>query len=520
MKDRTPTRRAVVRGALALAVAAAFRPGRVRAAAPPRFIDDPFALGIASGSPRADGVSLWTRLAPAPFDPTGGMEPDNVTVKWEVAEDEKFDKVVASGETTAFSENAHSVRADVVGLAPGRWYHYRFHAGKARSPVGRTRTADAPGAKTDKLRFAVASCQHFEHGWYVAHRHMLADEPDLVLFVGDYIYEKPISGESLVRRHFGEECVTLTDYRIRHAQHKTDPDLRALHANVPWESVWDDHEVDNDWAGDQSEHLDPQFLTRRAAAFQAYLEHMPFPSNVRLRNGGVRLYRDVTYGDLAHFVLLDDRQYRSPQACPDPAKGGGSNSLPRSQCKEIDDANRTLLGAEQKTWLDGVLRSDARWTVLAQQTLVSPAARGTGPERVIWTDGWDGYPAERSWLTKTLAKRKAPNPIVVGGDIHAAVVGNLHHEPEDSASEVVASEFCSTSITSAGDDRYQPDVLPRENPGIQYANYAQRGYTLLELTRDRCDVRLRVVDEKDPKSKVESSATFAVEAGRAGAQKA
>ena len=118
-----PSRRAVVRGALALAAAAAFRPGRVRAAPPPRFIDDPFALGIASGSPRADGMSLWTRLAPAPFDPMGGMEPDNVSVKWEVAEDDAFAHVVAAGETTAFPENAHSVRADVFGLAPGRWYH-------------------------------------------------------------------------------------------------------------------------------------------------------------------------------------------------------------------------------------------------------------------------------------------------------------------------------------------------------------------------------------------------------------
>ena len=203
-----------------------------------------------------------------------------------------------------------------------------------------------------------------------------------------------------------------------------------------------------------------------------------------------------------------------------PAKGGGSNSFPRSQCAEIDDANRTLLGQEQKTWLDGVLRSDARWTVLAQQTLISPAAQGVGPDRVIWTDGWDGYPAERSWLTRTLAKRKAQNPIVVGGDIHAAVVGNLHHDPEDADTAVVASEFCSTSVTSAGDDRYKPDVLPKDNPGVQYANFAQRGYTLLELTRDRCDVRLRAVDEKDPKSKVETSATFAVEAGRAGTQRA
>ena len=350
---------------------------------------------------------------------------------------------------------------------------------------------------------------------------MLADQPDLVLFLGDYIYEKPISGDSLVRRHYGEEVTTLADYRIRYAQYKADPDLQALHANVPWSCVWDDHEVDNDWADDQSEHLDPQFLARRAAAFQAYLEHMPFPSNLRMKNGRVRLYRDIAYGDLARFVLLDDRQYRSPQPCPDPAKGGGSTSLPRSQCLEIDDRDRTLLGEEQKEWLDEVLRStEARWTVLAQQTLVSPAARGTGPDRVIWTDGWDGYPAERAWLTKTLAKRKPPNPIVVGGDIHASVVADLHRDPEDPSTDVVASEFCSTSITSSGDSRYKPDVMPRDHPAVQYANFAQRGYTVLDLSPERCDVRLRVVDEKNRESNVGTSAAFSVEAGRAGTSRA
>jgi alkaline phosphatase D len=520
MRDPTPTRRAVVRAALALAAAAVLRPGRVTAAPPPRFIDDPFALGIASGAPRADGVSLWTRLAPAPFDPTGGMTPDNVGVKWEVAEDEAFKRVVAADEVTAFYENAHSVRADVFGLEPGRWYHYRFTAGKARSPVGRTRTAEAAGAPTPKLRFGVASCQHFEHGWYVGHRHLLADDPDLVLFLGDYIYEKPITGDTLVRRHFGEETTTLGDYRVRHAQYKTDRDLQALHANVPWCAVWDDHEVDNDWAADQSEHLDPQFLGRRAAAFQAYLEHMPFPTSVRLRNGRVRLHHDVVFGDLAHFVLLDDRQYRSPQACPDPAKGGGSTSLPRSQCVGLDDPDRTLLGAPQRAWLDDLLRSTrARWTVLAQQSLVAPAGLGTGPDRVIWTDGWDGYPAERAWLTKTLAKRRPPNPIVLGGDIHASVVADLHRDPDDPGSEIVASELCGTSLTSAGDDRYDPEVLPRESPSVRYANYAQRGYALLELSRDRCDARFRVVDEKDSSSDVSTSAGFTVEAGRLGAQR-
>jgi hypothetical protein len=224
-------------------------------AAQPRFASDPFKLGVASGYPAPDGFVLWTRLV-------GAQEP--VRVRWEIFADDALRKVVASGDATAEAEWAHSVHEEAKGLEPGRPYWYRFTAGDAQSPVGRTRTAPMAASTPERLRFAFASCQQYEQGYYGAYRHMVADELDLAVFLGDYIYESSW-GRDHVRKHDAPEPYTLADYRGRYQLYKSDPDLQAAHAAMPWIVTWDDHEVDNDYADDRPEDelLRPRLLLLR-----------------------------------------------------------------------------------------------------------------------------------------------------------------------------------------------------------------------------------------------------------------
>jgi alkaline phosphatase D len=239
-------------------------------------------LGVASGTPLPAGVVLWTRLAPDPLD-GGGLGPESIPVRWEVAHDEQFAQLARSGTVDAVAADAHSVHVEVTGLEPDRWYFFRFMAGDEVSPTGRTRTAPAATATLDRLRFAFASCHNFEQGFYAAHRHAAdaaEEDPDLVVFLGDYIYEST-SSTPLARSHVGGEARTLAEYRTRHAQYKTDSDLQRLHAAAPWLVTWDDHEVDNNYARNRSENLDPQFMRRRADAYRAYFEHMPLPATAR-----------------------------------------------------------------------------------------------------------------------------------------------------------------------------------------------------------------------------------------------
>ncbi len=349
LPDMPPSlrRRAVLRMAAGLAVSTVLSPTVLRNAwAQPRFSNYPFTLGVASGSPRPDGIVLWTRLAPDLLT-GGGMRQANVAVGWELAADEGFRSISRAGKTTATAALAHSVHVELSGLEPGRWYWYRFTAGNAVSPIGRTRTAPARDSAVDRLRFAFASCQHYQQGYFAAHRHMAAEDPDLILFLGDYIYESS-GGRNPVRLHATPEPLTLAQYRDRYALYKTDPDLQRSHAVAPWIVTWDDHEVDNDYAGDQSEDLDPNFLARRAAAYQAYYEHMPLARRALPRGSTMQLYDSYDFGDLVTFFVLDDRQYRAPQACPRPGRGG-SNVV--ADCAERLAPNRTLLGGAQEAWL-------------------------------------------------------------------------------------------------------------------------------------------------------------------------
>jgi alkaline phosphatase D len=493
---------------LQLALAAGLAPAFVRHA---RAADTPrFSLGIASGHPRPQTVVLWTRL-------TGGGLPARVDVGWEVAEDEGFQRIVASGVEAAEAAWAHSVHAEPVGLRPGRWYWYRFHALGQRSPAGRTRTAPAPDAAAT-LQFAIASCQRWDHGHYAAWRHMADEQLDLVMFLGDYIYEYPfVPGR--VRAHEGGYCTTLADYRARYAQYKSDPALQAIHAAVPWLLVWDDHEVENDYAGLQGEQIAQDFPARRAAAYQAYWEHQPFPKAWRPRGPDMRIYERWDWGTLARIHALDDRQYRDPQVCPRSGRNG-SNTVSAHACAELLDPRRTLLGERQERWLSEGWDLQRRWNLVAQQTLMARFSwKDPKVDPTYWTDGWDGYAPARNRLLGTVRDRRVPNVVVLGGDVHSNYVADLKADYDDPASPVVGAEFCGTSITSQSMAQPRVDAARGFNPHIRYARSDERGYVRFSLGADRLEAKLRVVnDALDLNSGIRTAAQFAVEAGRPGVQ--
>ena len=481
----------------------------------PRLPSSPFTLGVASGDPSSDGVVLWTRLA---LDPTGGggMPPVAVEVNWEIASDDRLANVVRRGRTSALPEWAHSVHIEVEGLQPERWYWYRFRVGDEWSPVGRTRTLPRAGAAVDRLRFAFVSCQNWEMGFFTAHRHLAAEDLSLVFHLGDYIYEGgPTDGRP--RRNNSPEIVTLEDYRNRHALYKTDPDLQAAHAAFPFVVTWDDHEVDNNYAGDASEHLDPvaEFLDRRAAAYQAYWEHMPLRRASLPRGSSLQLFRRFSYGTLASFFVLDTRQFRSDQPCGDGVKPA---------CRAVFDEKATLLGDEQERWLfDGFSGSKTRWNVIPQQVMVAPADRAEGPDQIFAMDQWGGYDAGRTRLMKFLAQRRPLNPVVLTGDIHSNWVNDLKVDFFDPKSPVVATEFVGSSITSGGDGADQPanhSTILADNPFVKFHN-TQRGYVSCEITPKAMRADYQIVEYVSrPDAPRQTRASFVVEDGRPGAQMA
>jgi len=503
------------RGLLAASLAAGTAPWFLRHA---RAADaQRFDLGVGSGQPTSSGMVLWTML-------TGAELPASAEVTWELAEDEAFTRIAARGTERAQADDSHSVHAEPIGLQPDRWYWYRFRALGQQSAVGRTRTAPAADARVARLDFAIASCQRWDTGHYAAWRHAAAEQLDLVMFLGDYIYEYASSKQSL-RQNQGGLVRTLADYRQRYAQYKSDPDLQAAHAACPWLLVWDDHEVDNDYASLQGQTLQPDFAAQRAAAYRAYWEFMPFPKASRpsARDGSMRIVGRLDWGRLARVHLLDDRQYRDLQACPRPGRGG-SNTVRLRDCPDLADPRRSLLGAEQERWLAESWSLDRPWNLLAQQTLMARASwedtAGEG-KGMYWTDGWDGYAASRNRLLGTVADRKVPGVVVLGGDVHANYVADLKADYDDPKSPVVASEFCGTSISSLGLDQARLDAARPFNPHIRHARADQRGYMRFTLERNRLQADLRVLDDgRDPASAIRSGARFSVAAGKAGAQPA
>ena len=521
MADRTLTafermwlartdRRAFLLGGLTLLGAGAF----TRVQARPRWDDSPFALGVASGDPADDGVVLWTRLVRDPLN-GGGMPPEPVDVRWEVADDESMRRIVKHGRVTASAAWAHSVHVEVDGLEPGRVYWYRFHAGAATSPVGRTRTLPRRSDDVDRLRFAFVSCQHYEAGFFTAYRHLAAEDLDVVFHLGDYIYEGP-GRDSQARKHHGLELATLEDYRNRYAQYRLDPDLQAAHAAFPWIVTPDDHEVDNNYAGAVSENNDPPdlFMRRRAAAYQAYYEHMPLRRRSVPRGPAIQLYRQFNYGKLASFFVLDTRQFRTDQPCGDGSK---------PQCPGMSDPRATLLGPAQERWLfDEVGGSNGQWNVLPQQVMMAKVDRMPGPDERFSMDQWSGYDACRTRLLEFFAARRPSNPVVLTGDIHSNWVNDLKVNFRDAAAAAVATEFVGTSIATGGDGVDQApamkDVLG-ENPFVKFQN-SQRGYVSCSVTREAWHADYHVLDYVSrPGAPRKTRASFRVTNGRPGAER-
>lgn len=491
-----------------------------RAWATPRFGDYPFALGVAAGDPAPDGFVIWTRLAPRPLLEHGGMPALAVAVRWEVAEDDRFARIVRSGEALARPELAHSVHVEVSGLQPRRPYWYRFRVnGAEASSVGRARTAPAAGDLPGRVRLANAGCQHYQAGLYTAWRHLSQDgDLDAVFHYGDYIYEGgalekgPVivgaSGAPIDRRHVGAETYSLDDYRRRYAQYKTDPDLQAAHAAAAFIVSFDDHEVDNNWASDFDQDGTPPeiFALRRMAAMQAWYEHMPVRRALLARNGRVTMHRRLDYGRLLRMHVLDTRSYRSDQLCERVGQAG---------CRPEDTSQATMLGAEQEAWLDAGLRNPARWNLIAQQVFVMPTQRRMpdGGLQPGGTDTWNGYPAARRRLVKSIQDARLTNVVIATGDAHIHAVGTVPIRDSEPDGPAAATEFLATSITSGGDGAAETAgtrALLAGSPNVRLTN-AQRGYQIFDVSAETWTTQVKVVDRvQSPGGALSTLARFSV----------
>ena len=459
----------------------------------------PFLAGIASGDPDPESVVLWTRLL--------GAEGEHPVV-WEVATDEAFATLAAAGVATATAEDAHTVHVVAEGLTADTWYWYRFTSGEHVSAVGRTRTTPEAGADVERLRFAFASCQDWQDGHYSAHEHLAAEDVDLVVFLGDYIYEGGPSTTS-PRQHDTPEVIDLDGYRRRYALYKSDPNLQAAHARAPWLTIWDDHEVDNDHAGmapDDGAPAGVDFAARRTAAYRAWWEHNPTRLPKPMGNA-LEIHRSLEWGALATLFALDGRQHRTDQPC------GGSLA---ATCVEREDPAGTMLGADQEAWIaDALPGSATTWNVVANQTVMAPSPIELGPATLFNMDQWDGYPAAQRRMLEVLAE--STNPVVITGDIHASAVGDIRLD-----GDVVATELVGTSLSS----EFPADLAPffetaAVGAGALMADATHRGYVVCELTPTTFRADYRIVESVlVPQSPVSTSSSWAITAGTRGVAKA
>ena len=482
---------------------------------------NPFALGVASGDPAPDGMVLWTRLAPEPLaaDGRGGMPQQDYQVSWEVAEDEQFGSVVASGQALASPDLGHSVHPEVTGLSPNREYFYRFRAGNEISPVGRTRTMPARDSMPDQLDLVTVSCQAWYHGYFTGYEHMLADDPDLVLFLGDYIYEYGITesnfwreGASLPPSEHSAETITLEQYRLRYSLFKNEPALQAMHAAAPWVLTTDDHEVVNNYADEIGGGVPPEeFLLRRAAAYQAYYENVPLRAAQRPDGPDLPLYRRLHYGRLAQFDVLDTRQYRDDYPCDEVI----------GDCPERHNPERSILGTDQETWLyDGIASSDAVWNTLVQQTVLARIDRDPEEGEIFSTDQWDGFPAAQQRLWDAYRTNGIQNVVSFPGDIHSHVAIDLKEDFTDPDSATIGVEVGGGSIASNGNgsEHNQFTDLWMANDHVRYFN-GLRGYLRCTLTPSelRADYRVMPYIQRTG-APIETAASFVTEAGNPGLQ--
>ncbi len=489
---------------------------------------NPFSLGVASGAPTHDGIVLWTRLDPVCVE-AAGLNGQAVPVTWQLAHDAQFSRIAAQGVIQSVPALAYSVHAEVSGLASDHHYFYRFLAGSASSTTGKTRTFPAPEARPKSLRLAYASCQQWGNGFYGAYRHMLDENLDMVMYLGDYMYEYPSSRPKDIRPTTGGWANTLETYRQRYALHKSDPDLQAMHAAAPWLIAWDDHEVQNDYAGTQKGNSGrpiDDFMARRRAAYQAFYEHMPvrrtnFEALISEHSDNAKIFGSSRFGQLATLYLLDTRQYRDPQAC-NPNNKTGSSQLDPSSCAIWNDPQRTLLGSQQENWLKREFESSsAQWNVIGQQTLLGQRNLDTQGGVRFSNNGWDGYPRARQRLIDAMIQTKLRNPVVIGGDMHENWVGHILSDYKVPTSTSVGVEFCGTSITSlAHINQEKANEMLRVNPHFIFADTEYRGYGVVEFTPNRLRTTLRAVDDAtNPRSAIHTLAEFTVESDKPQIQK-
>ena len=489
---------------------------------------NPFSLGVAAGDPSPNGFVLWTRLAPNPLsqDPSspGGLTSEDLPVDYEISTDSRLQNIIRRGQAPAEKRYAHSVHVEIKGLKPGRSYWYRFSIGGAASRIGRAATAPTPGSPLDRLKFGFVSCSNYEHGYFSAYRHLAEENPDLVLFLGDYIYENIDHNPNNVRKHSdGVDASTLSTYRNRYAQYRLDPDLQRLHAEAPALITWDHHEVQNDYADHWSETFDDPavFLRRRAAAYQAFYEHMPLrPTLSRPDGPNMRVYDRFTFGDLATISMIDGRQYRSREACYGPPTHGGGHLVTDANCAERLQESRSMIGAAQERWLyEGLASSKTRWNIIAQDVFMAQWRQKSEDGAVwYWTDNWNGYPENRKRLMQHIQNSRVSNPIILSGDIHSFWTNDLKIDFDDHRSPTIATEFVGTSISSRGVPYERFAKFLPNNPHVRFFESRLRGYVSIELTHPTMTTRFRTVaDVRDPNSSISTLRTFMIEDGRPGA---
>jgi alkaline phosphatase D len=523
------SRRALLGGAAAVGVAAALGVLDSTAAVAKEVRSDPFAIGVASGDPLPSSVILWTRL----IADASEMSSRDIEVEWEIASDPTFRHRVTHGEAVARAVLGHSVHVNVRGLAPATDYWYRFRSHGFVSPGGRTRTAPAAGAMVSSLRLAVVNCQDYQNGYWPAYSALAEEDVDVVLHLGDYIYEYDPNSVFPDRVHTApqtpglDQLVTLEDYRARHVQYKRDPALQAAHAIAPWIPTWDDHEVENNYASLTDEIDDTgarlqspaQFALQRAAAYQAYYEHMPIRARLVPGSPDLRIFRRFDFGDLARLNVLDTRQYRTDQP------GGFSQDFGPEAAGAFNVAG-TLTGADQEAWLsDGLLTSGAQWNVIAQQVMMSrtrfPNFLPQVPLPFLTNlDQWDGYAPQRQRMLQFLDTNSISNPIVLAGDIHSSWFSNLTLNFNDPSAAVVAAEFVAASVSS---DFPAAFVAPIEatnpvlNPHVRYFQARRHGYLRMDVNRERWLTEERTVESITTRtSPVATTGAFVSAAGSPG----
>jgi phosphodiesterase/alkaline phosphatase D-like protein len=530
------SRRAVLQGAAA-GVASIALPIRAfdeeAAAAPAR--NGVFGYGVASGDPTPDAVVIWTRATPptrpgdAPALPGSGMgRPLEVT--WEVARDERFRHVVRRGRRRTSPTSDHTVKVDVDGLAPYTRYWFRFRAAGQTSVVGRTQTA-ASGPHLHALRLALVSCSNYTGGYFTAYRAIAArDDLDLVLHVGDYIYEygngaDRYGPDALIGTRDGvpaTETIDLRGYRLRHALHKADPDLQAAHARHPWITIFDDHEVANNSWNDGAENHTPvvegDFARRRRAAYEAYLEWMPFrlPEQRRVPHEGIRFFKRFTFGPLADLMVLETRQNRSRQVDVPGFTSQGGGFIPVGDPAidaQLADPGRHLPEPQQLGWLERATAStDHRWHLVANQVVLAPvrwpgAVLGAPASlQLINSDQWDGYQADQQRLLEHLAAQPAAagDTLVLTGDIHSTWAIDLPAGVVDGTYRPAGVEFVTPSVTSDGfyeiamgqfagqpaevvvaATRGATAAVAATNPWVRQLDGIGHGFTIVDVTPDR-----------------------------------